>query len=210
MEGSRGVCCNEPRTNLTAVSASAKRGQSHEADTSPTVYYRTAIAPPSPPTQHQHNTNMGIRDSLSGLKGKIKLKLPGKKRKPHDTGTGTDGEGDGPAISLLQPVYGVADSGHDGRGGGPNPGGRQASLTDLLLRQDKPESASNDQEGGTDVDGGEVSQKCSDPRCDVEAKVESGHSREGDGASGETSERVSHSPSTPPILHGRGSDGMRT
>ena len=135
---------------------------------------------------------MGIRDSFSGLKEKMKLKLPGKKRKPDGAETGTDGEGDDPAIS--QPVYVVADGG----GNRPNAGRRQAGSAAPVLRTDRPQSVPNDQEGETDVDGGEVNRKRSNLRQGV--AVGSRPGQEGDGTDGETVERISPSPSIPPIL----------
>ena len=143
---------------------------------------------------------MGIRDSFSGLKEKMKLKLPGKKRKPDGTGTGTDGEGDEPAILLPQPVYVVADGGHDRGVGGPNTGGREARSAALVLRSDRPESIPNDQEGGTDVDGGEVGRKRSNLHPGGGIAVGSGPDQEGDGVDGETVGRISPSPSILPIL----------
>ena len=134
----------------------------------------------------------------------MKARFPGKKRKPDGTGTGTDGEGDDPAISLPQPVY-VADGGHDGGEGRPNAGGRQVWPTALPLRPDRPKSIPNDQggaRGGTDVDNRGVSQGRPNIRPGVEDVVVGGPGQEGDSTTdhGGTAERVSPSPSIPPIL----------
>ena len=156
---------------------------------------------------------MGIQDSLSGLKEKIKLKLPGKKRKPSDTGAGALGEGDDPANSLPQPVpHVVADGGHDGGEGGSNADGYQVGSTDQLPRPDELESASNDQEGGeADVGVGEASQHRSDLRPDVEVGMGIGSGREGNGndADGANVDQVHPSLSIPSILQSEEPDGTR-
>ena len=131
----------------------------------------------------------------------MKLKLPGKKRKPDGKGTGIDGEGDEPAIPLPQPVYVVADGGHEGGGGRPNVGGGQARSAALVPRPDTPESTPNDQEGGeTDVDDGEVSHEHSSLRRDDEIAVGSRPGQEGDGAGAEAVGRASPPLSIPPNL----------
>lgn len=77
-----------------------------------------------------HNADMGLGDSFSKLKNKVKHLLAGKKRKAAGNEAGADGEIVGPTSSLPRPEPHVvaADS---GEGSGANADGRQAFSTDL-------------------------------------------------------------------------------
>jgi len=99
---------------------------------------------------------MGIRDRVSRLKEKLELRSTGRRRKPDGAGSGTDGEGVDPAGSLPRPIPDVVAGGGDGGGGGSNADESQVRLRDQLSQPDTPESAPNEQQGGVDVDGGEV------------------------------------------------------
>ena len=146
---------------------------------------------------------MDVRNSLSRLKEKLKLKSRGGKLKQDSAGPGTDGEGIDPAGSLPLPVpYAVA--------GGSDVDGRQVRSTDRLPQPGKPEFASNDQEREEEdhVYGGEVSQRHSNPRQAVEVAVSGGPGREGHDSDVAVVERGHPTPSIPSILHSGKPDGM--
>ena len=147
---------------------------------------------------------MGVRDSFSGLKEKLKFKSRGRKRKPDGAGSGSDGEGVDSASSLPLPVSHAVE-------GGSNVDGREVRSTDQLSQPDKPGFAPNDQEGGeTDVDVGEVIRRHPNPGQDVETEVGSGPDREGSGTGVGEVEGGHPSPSIPSIPHSGKPDGMRT
>jgi len=145
---------------------------------------------------------MGVRDSFSRLKEKLKSNSRGGKQKPDGPGSGTDGEGVDPAGSLPLPApYAAA--------GGSNVDGRRVCSTDRLPQPGEPELVPSDQEGEeADIDEGEVSQQHSNLRQDVEAAVGSGPGREGSGTGGGEVKRSYPTSSIPPIPHSVKPDGM--
>ena len=160
---------------------------------------------------------MGIRDSFSRLKKKLKHPLTGKKRKSDKTGADAGGEWVDSASSLsrLEPPV-VAGGSHAREDNGANADERQVSSTDQTPQPDEPESvpargSKGDQEGGdVDFDRRELSQVHPHPHSDVEVEVGSGPNGEGDGVDGEKVEQVDPSPSAFPTSHDGESDGMRT
>ena len=120
-------------------------------------------------------------------------------------GSGTDGEGVDPAGSLPRPVPYVVAGGHDRGEGGSNAGGRQVHSRDQLPQSGKPETASNDKEGGeADIGGREFGRRLSYLRPDVEVVVTSGPGRDED----DTDRENDHPPpSTPPISRGEKPEG---
>ena len=113
---------------------------------------------------------MGVRDSFSRLKKKVRSKLLGKQRKLDNTGGDTDGEGVEPASSLPPPVtYAVAGGSHDQGEVELNAEGSWVGSGDRPTQPDTPVPVPNEQEEGVaDVDGREVSQRCSHPYADIE------------------------------------------
>jgi len=137
----------------------------------------------------------GIRDSLSGMKKKLKHRLTGRKRKPDGTAVNPDGE-----TSLLpQPEH------HGREEDGADVAGERVFLMDRPPQPAEPESVpareGDNGQGGevAGVDGGEASQRHSHPHPDVEVAAGSGRSQEPEG--------VHPSPSTPSISHGGKLDG---
>ena len=146
---------------------------------------------------------MGIRDSFSRLKKKLKHPITG--RKPKSGRIGTDASGDDSTGSPSRPgSHIVAGGSHDQKDTGATTDRPQGS-TDRFLQLNEPESVpareSGTDEGDAVIDGGEVSQV--DPH--LHSGVEDG---EGDNADGEKVERVHFSPSTPPIPHDGEPDSM--
>ena len=151
---------------------------------------------------------MGIRDLLSRLKDRPRVKSKGRKRKPDDTGSDIDGEGADPSGSLSRPVSYVVTGVHDGGGGGSDADGRWVSSRDLLPQLGKPESAPNNREGGeADAGGGGIGQKDSHLGPDIKVVVGSGPTGEGDDADREKVESVHPSLSNPLISQSGKLDG---
>ena len=124
---------------------------------------------------------MDLGDSFSKLKKKVKHRLAGKKRKPGGNEAGADWEIARPAGSFPRPEHHIVTG--DGEGGGAKADGRQAHSTGPSLQPDEPESVSaggseNDQgEGGSDVEGNEVSQSYPHLHLDVRVSMGSGPGR---------------------------------
>ena len=153
---------------------------------------------------------MGIRDSLSKLKKKLKHPLAG--RKPKSGRIGTDASGDDSTGSPSRPgSHIVAGGSHDQKDTGATADRPQGS-TDRFLQLDEPESVpargSRTDEGDAVIDGGEVSQVDPHLYSGVEDGAGSGPSGEGDNVDGEKVERAHSSPLIPPIPHDGEPDGM--
>ena len=152
---------------------------------------------------------MGIRDSFSRLKKKLKHPMTG--RKPKSGRIGTDASGDDSTGSPSQPgPHVVVGGSHDQKDTGAT-ADRSQGLADRFPQLDEPESVPA-RGSGTDeevvIDGREVSQVHPHPHSDVEGGVRSGPSGEGDNADGEKVERVPSSSPTPPIPHDGEPDSM--
>ena len=157
------------------------------------------------------DTDMGIRDSFSRLKKKLKHPLTGIKRKSDKTGADSGGERVDSASSLSQLEPSVVTGGsHAKEGRGANANERQVGSTDQPPESVQTRGSEGDQEGGgVDLDRREASQAHPHSHFDVEVGVGSGPSRKGDGVDGEKVEQVEPSPSAPPTSHDREPDGMR-
>jgi len=134
-----------------------------------------------------------LRDSLSKAKKKFKHRLTGRKRKPDGTEADPGGERAGSTTSLPQ------------QGDGANVAGEQVGRPphpDGLVSMPTRGSNNGQEEGQTDVDGGEASQRDSCTRPDVEIVAGSGHSGELEG--------VYTFPSTPSIPYGGSVDSTWT
>ena len=153
------------------------------------------------------NTDMGLRDSLSELKGKFKHKLAWSSRKSDRTGAGASEERVEQAGPPLRPGPRVVAGGGrdeenrantDGQSGRP-PQPDQPDFVPICRSE-------NDREGREeDVDRREVSQRY--PLPNIEAAVGSGPGREGNGVHGENVERVHPSSSIPSIPHNERPNG---
>jgi len=146
-----------------------------------------------------------IRDSISKIKKKFKHRLTGRKRKPDGTEADPGGERADSTTALLQrESHIVADESYDREGDRANAAEEQAFSTSRPPQPDGPKfvptrgSGNGQEEGGTDVDGGEASQGYSHARPDVKVAVGSGRSGELEG--------VYTSLSTPPISYGGKAD----
>ena len=136
----------------------------------------------------------------------FKHRLTGRKRKPDGTGADPGGERTDLTTSIPQPEsHGVAGESYNREGDTANAAGEQVSSTDRPPQPDGPESVptrgsdNGQEEGETDVDGGEASQRDSHTHPDVEVAAGSGRGGELEG--------VHPSPTTPPISHGGKPDG---
>ena len=162
------------------------------------------------------DTNMGLRDSFSKLKKKLKHPLTGKKRKSDKTGADAGGERVDSASSLsrLEPPV-VAGGSHAREDNGAKTDEQQVGSTDQPPQLDESVSvpargSEGDQEGGdVNFDRTEASQVHPHPHSEVEVGAGSGPSGEGDGIHGEKVEQVDPSPFAPPPSHDEESDGMR-
>ena len=129
---------------------------------------------------------------------KQRFKHPGSKHNPGRTGDDFGGERAEQAGSLSRPASRiVAGGGPDREDNGSDADGGRIHSTDRTpvhgVSQPVPaRGGNNDQEG-------EVSQRYSRPRSDIEVATGSEPGREGDGAGGETVGQVYHSPSAPSI-----------
>ena len=163
---------------------------------------------------HRSNTDMGIRDSFSRSKKKVKHLLTGRKHKSGGTGTETGEESVGSVGSLPQSVPDIVAGSSRNLADNRASGGGRAGSADQFPQQDEPELApaggSETGQGGgeVDVDRGEVGQRHSHLDPDVEAVVGSGSGREGSNTDEVKVKQVHPSPSTPSIPHGREPDGM--
>lgn len=154
---------------------------------------------------------MGIRDSFSRLKDKIKHPLTGGRHKPDGTGADVGGERVHPEGSLLRPEpHVVADGSHGREDHGANSDGRQAHPRDQPPQADEPESvpargSGNGQEGGeTDVDG-EVGQSHQHSHPDAEDTMECEPSLD---VNDVDEVRVEGVAPTPPVLRSGKPDSM--
>ena len=117
-----------------------------------------------------HDTGMGIRDSFSKLKKKVKHL--GRKRKPDRPGGNVNAEDVGPADPLLQPEAHIVAG--DGEGNETNAGGQQVSSTDQPPQPGEPElmlasgGKNGRRVGEAGVDGSEVGMRYSHPYPEVE------------------------------------------
>ena len=138
------------------------------------------------------DTDMGIRDSFSRLKKKLKHPLTGIKRKSDKTGADSGGERVDSASSLSQLEPSVVTGGsHAKEDRGANADERQVGSTDQPPESVQTRGSEGDQEGGgVDLDRREASQAHPHPHFDVEVGVGSGPSRKGDGVDGEKVEQV--------------------
>jgi len=142
-----------------------------------------------------------VRDSFSKMKKIFKHRLTGRKRKPDGTRADPGGERADLTTSIPQPEsHDVTSQSYNREGDRTNTAGEQVSSTDPPPQPDGPESVptrgsdNGQEEGETDVDGGETSQRDSHTRPEIEVATGSGHSGELYG--------VYHSSSTPSISHG--------
>jgi len=145
---------------------------------------------------------MDIRHSFSKLKKTVKHRLTGNKRKPDKTEADADGESVDPANSLPGPAPHVLAG--DGEGSGADPDGQQVCSADQLTQPDEPEPVpvgeSENNQGGVDVEGMEVSRRYSHLHSNVEVAVGSGPGQGGDDSDEEEGEQFyscSSAPSTP-------------
>jgi len=129
-----------------------------------------------------------IRDSFSKMKKGFKHRLTGRKRKPDGTGADPSGERADLTTSIPQPEsHAVAGESYNREGDRVNAAGEQVSSTDPPPQPDGPESVpphgsdNGQEEGETEVDGGEASQRDSHTRPEIEVATGSGHSGELDG-----------------------------
>ena len=156
---------------------------------------------------------MGIRDSFSKLKKKIKHELPGSRPKPDRTGADTDGEKVDRGDSLPRLESRVL---ADVQGGGRAHGGGQRIYsmgTPLQLGELAPaEGSRSGDQGGAEsgVDGWEVGQRPPHLHLDAEIAIGSGPGQEGDDINGEEVEQTYHSSPTSAIPHSRETDSMWT
>ena len=153
---------------------------------------------------------MGIRDSFSKLKKKLKHPLAG--RKPKSGRIGTDASEDDSTGSPSRPgSHIVAGGSHDQKDTGATTDRLQGS-TDRFLQLNEPKSVpareSGTDEGDAVIDGREVSQVDPHLHSGVEDGAGSGPSGEGDNVDGEKVERVHSSPLIPPIPHDGEPDSM--
>ena len=136
---------------------------------------------------------MGIRDSFSRLKKKVKDKVSRKKHKQATTGADFGGGRVDQAGSLSGALPDiVAGNGLNQEDTGSDTDGRQAQSMDTAPTPDVPElvpphRGDSDWEGeGGGMDEGQVSQRYSRPLSDVEITMGSGPGQEENGASGES------------------------
>ena len=154
---------------------------------------------------------MGVRDSLSKLRARLKPKSKERRHKPDGTGSGSDGEGAVQAGSLPRPVSDVEVGGRDGGGGGSNTHPLQVRSTDWLLQPDEPGSVSGGRgvEGGTDLDGGKAIRRHSHLYADAGVVPASG-SGQGEGTNEEEGDEFHSRSSTPSTPRDRDSNGAWT
>jgi len=146
---------------------------------------------------------MGNVQSLpSKATRKFKQWLARRKSRPDGTEANPGGGAD-PTTSHLQPEpHVVVDESRDREGNRDDTAGERATSTDRSPQPDGVESVpayGNDngrEEGETEIDGGEPSQRGSSPYSDVEVTVRSG------------SDGIYPSPSTPSISDSEEPDGM--
>ena len=153
---------------------------------------------------------MGMRDSLSRLKKKVKHL--GSKRKLHRPGADVDEESvdSGNSLQRTDPHHVIAG---DGEGDGADADGGQACSADQPPLPGEPEpapaSGSEDDQGGeAGVDGREVGQVNPHQHPDVEVVVGSGPAREGDNTDEEEGEQFYSCSSTPSTPRGGEPNGM--